>query len=610
MHDVKITAVLRYRDPARAAEWLCDAFGFRIENVCENPPGSIDYISLGYGRSVLLICPTVGNSEDTGTDRDDRQQSQSCYLTVEDIREHFATATARGARIQLSPEDQGANPAFYVCQDLEGHQWSFGTHDFAPTEGTGDAAEPAPTPPVTEQAVIPARERRRPALGMLAATAVLASGLTAGAFLLLVGRSDTVATSMAVGVVESRASVDAGGGATLKHLRTEISGLQREREDLVSALKRAEDERKAAEADRAEKDKSLARAMDEITSARSAEASARTDGEAAERRIAALSKELTHERASLNRERLGKKEIEASLQSAIADRDAAQVDVKRLSDAIEALKHSSAQALSRASEAVTGERQVLNEKLAALSEELAELTSDLESERAARARSEAALGAARTEQARIEASLSETIVARDVARADALRLTAALEELRQSHRAALDRVKIDDEDRSASFSTLESAVARSADELAGARAEAAALKTTVDTLKARVAALERAEQDTAGKLKRTTDSLNLANAALAEAEDRHRQDIAEKSKLIGTLSAQLKARSSLPAKPKKVRDTVKPKVSTSNVAKATAPPVEPANADASTDDFVFEDDAAAMEPSRVRRCARFNYSHC
>ncbi len=201
MHDPKITAVLRYRDPVRSAHWLRDAFGLRIDSINENPPGTIDYICLGYGASVLLVGPTVPDENRGRPNGDDRQESMSCYLTVTDILAHYARAVAHGADVSLNAEDPEAGSDFYVCRDPEGHVWSFGTHDFTSTgrAPVAPGAGPDPSTAKAKPAATGPIARRGTPIGLLVYTALVASGITAGALLLPISQEDTVVTLLVGG---------------------------------------------------------------------------------------------------------------------------------------------------------------------------------------------------------------------------------------------------------------------------------------------------------------------------------------------------------------------------------------------------------------------------
>jgi uncharacterized glyoxalase superfamily protein PhnB len=157
MSTTTVSPILRCRDVKASAQWLCRAFGFRLQGQGDESGRSkeperlgdeqTDHVVLYSGDYVVLLCAASGSVLDSllvepgdvgglGT--------QSCYITVEDVDAHYARAERAGANIQLPPDDDGASGRFYVCRDPEGHLWCFGTRTYAPVsnhrETEGDAA--------------------------------------------------------------------------------------------------------------------------------------------------------------------------------------------------------------------------------------------------------------------------------------------------------------------------------------------------------------------------------------------------------------------------------------------------------------------------------------
>ncbi len=113
---------LRYRDAARAIDFICDAFGFERHQVVENPDGTIAHAELKFGDGAVML----------GTDRDDSYGSHAgqgwMYVVVEDADAHYARAKAAGADIVRELEDQDYGSRDYSARDFEGNLWSFGTY--------------------------------------------------------------------------------------------------------------------------------------------------------------------------------------------------------------------------------------------------------------------------------------------------------------------------------------------------------------------------------------------------------------------------------------------------------------------------------------------------
>jgi len=53
------------------------------------------------------------------------QATQSLYINVRNVDQHFARATKAGARVLEAPQDQFYGHRRYGAEDPEGHQWYF-----------------------------------------------------------------------------------------------------------------------------------------------------------------------------------------------------------------------------------------------------------------------------------------------------------------------------------------------------------------------------------------------------------------------------------------------------------------------------------------------------
>ncbi len=128
-----ITPILRYCDPGAAARWLCLAFGLDQHHVAAAPADAVPYIALQFGDSRVLVCPVSQTALDDLMAQPAQvggASTQACYLTVDDLDEHHARARKSGAKIELEPQDDGTGGRFYMCRDLEGHLWTFGTRTY------------------------------------------------------------------------------------------------------------------------------------------------------------------------------------------------------------------------------------------------------------------------------------------------------------------------------------------------------------------------------------------------------------------------------------------------------------------------------------------------
>ena len=127
----RISAALFYRDPKRAIDWLCEAFGFEIRIKVESEPGQIEHSELEYGDGLVMIAdtrkvekfPQVRSPGQVGGGN-----TMNLMMYVDDVEAHCKRAREAGARIVSEPksvdygedywEDRG-----YECVDIGGHHW-------------------------------------------------------------------------------------------------------------------------------------------------------------------------------------------------------------------------------------------------------------------------------------------------------------------------------------------------------------------------------------------------------------------------------------------------------------------------------------------------------
>lgn len=118
---------LSYDDAPAAIEWLCRAFGFTERLVISGPAGTIRHSELSLGSGVIMVSSTRPESGRLSP-RSLPGVHQGICVRVEHLDAHFARAQAAGAVIVDELEDTEYGSRGYGVQDLEGHQWYFGTY--------------------------------------------------------------------------------------------------------------------------------------------------------------------------------------------------------------------------------------------------------------------------------------------------------------------------------------------------------------------------------------------------------------------------------------------------------------------------------------------------
>jgi len=127
-----IIPALRYKDAAAAIDWLCAAFGFEEHLVVPGDNGRIEHAQLVFGNGMIMLSSIRDNDFGQMIKQPsdlDGAETQAPYVVVDDADAHYERAKSAGAAIIMTPEDQDYGGRLYICRDVEGHLWSFGTYD-------------------------------------------------------------------------------------------------------------------------------------------------------------------------------------------------------------------------------------------------------------------------------------------------------------------------------------------------------------------------------------------------------------------------------------------------------------------------------------------------
>ena len=133
----RISSSLYYVDPAKAIDWLCQAFGFEVQIKIEGEGGRIEHSELIFGGGLIM----VGSEGSEASHRPDSKyrksprslngaNTQNMMVYVDDVEAHCERARAAGATIvsELKTTDYGEEywtDRGYEAEDIEGHHWWF-----------------------------------------------------------------------------------------------------------------------------------------------------------------------------------------------------------------------------------------------------------------------------------------------------------------------------------------------------------------------------------------------------------------------------------------------------------------------------------------------------
>jgi uncharacterized glyoxalase superfamily protein PhnB len=125
-----VMPTMRYTDAKAAIDWLCYAFGFTPHLIVEDGDGGIAHAQLRFGNGMIMI----SSARDDEFGRLQRPATtdavtQSPYIIVADIDDHYARAVTMGATIAIEIKDEDYGGRGYSCRDPQGQLWNFGSYD-------------------------------------------------------------------------------------------------------------------------------------------------------------------------------------------------------------------------------------------------------------------------------------------------------------------------------------------------------------------------------------------------------------------------------------------------------------------------------------------------
>src|SRR5262249_10495358 len=109
---------LVYPDVAKAADWLCEAFGFTVRLIIGD-----HRIQLNVGDEALVVME--GSSPGEGAPRQPPSAFGQVIIRGEDEKTHPARAVQRGAPTLRPPADHPYGERQYTAEDFAGHIWTF-----------------------------------------------------------------------------------------------------------------------------------------------------------------------------------------------------------------------------------------------------------------------------------------------------------------------------------------------------------------------------------------------------------------------------------------------------------------------------------------------------
>ncbi len=108
--ECTVIPVLGYEDVEKAADWLCNAFGFTVRLRIAN-----HRVQLLVGDGAVVVNEGHHLAE----------ANHSIMVRVEDVDHHYEHAREQGATILHPPTSYPYGERQYSVQDIGGHHWTF-----------------------------------------------------------------------------------------------------------------------------------------------------------------------------------------------------------------------------------------------------------------------------------------------------------------------------------------------------------------------------------------------------------------------------------------------------------------------------------------------------
>ena len=132
MKGSTLIPALRYENPDTAIDWLCNVLGFEEHTVFRDENNHIVHAQLIFNNSMIMLGPMsdteYGRLVKLPSDMEG-YNTQSVYIVVESVKDHYDHAVKHGAQIELPFESQDHGGSAYTCRDPQGHLWNIGDYD-------------------------------------------------------------------------------------------------------------------------------------------------------------------------------------------------------------------------------------------------------------------------------------------------------------------------------------------------------------------------------------------------------------------------------------------------------------------------------------------------
>jgi len=118
-----------YDDAPVAIAWLKQAFGFDEMMIVPGEDGSIVHAELRLGDNLIMLGAAKPELFGMSSPRQLMGTTMCFYVIVLEVDALHDRALAAGAQIVRDLQNTEYGSREFMCRDVEGHLWSFGTYD-------------------------------------------------------------------------------------------------------------------------------------------------------------------------------------------------------------------------------------------------------------------------------------------------------------------------------------------------------------------------------------------------------------------------------------------------------------------------------------------------
>lgn len=123
----RIFPTFRCQNAAAMIDWLVGIFGFTVHAKYMDGD-KVAHAELSFGSSMIMLSDAKNDAYGEMVGASGEPGGKSLYIAVEDPDALYTKAKTAGVRIEEEPTDRDYGSREFICRDIEGNIWCFGTY--------------------------------------------------------------------------------------------------------------------------------------------------------------------------------------------------------------------------------------------------------------------------------------------------------------------------------------------------------------------------------------------------------------------------------------------------------------------------------------------------